>query len=128
MLINTQYYVLSINIINKIKNIINRIIKIDIDGRRRSLYTNSLSPEVHPCMRIMTEASINDFSLTPQERRQRSEIMDAMHTLQSAVQLLCQRQGSELPDLKSRTVVAASQQSLTKLKNFVEQSFSTPNP
>lgn len=79
-------------------------------------------------MRIMTDASINDFSLTPQERRQRSEIMDAMHTLQSAVQLLCQRQASELPDLKSRTVVAASQQSLTKLKNFVEQSFSTPNP
>jgi hypothetical protein len=79
-------------------------------------------------MRIMTEASISDFSLTPQERRQRSEIIDAMHTLQSAVQLLCQRQGNELPDLKSRTVVAASQQSLMKLKNFVEQSFSTPNP
>lgn len=79
-------------------------------------------------MRIMPELSVNDFSLTPQERRQRLEILDAMHNLQSAVHLLCQRQGTELVDMKTRTVVAASQQSLAKLQNFVEQSFSTSNP
>lgn len=76
-------------------------------------------------MRILPETSVNEFSLTPQARRQRSELLDAMQNLQSAVHLLCQRPSTELADLKTRTVVAASQQSLAKLKSFVEQSFSS---
>lgn len=77
-------------------------------------------------MRIMPETSVSEYSLTPQARRQRTELLDAMQNLQSAVHLLCQRPSTELADLKTRTVVAASQQSLAKLKSFVEQSFSPP--
>lgn len=80
-------------------------------------------------MRMMPESSINDFAMTPQARRQRTEILDAMQNLQSAVHILCQRPSTELSDLKTRTVVAASQQSLAKLKTFVDQTFaptSTP--
>lgn len=77
-------------------------------------------------MRISPDPSVNDFSLTPQARRQKVEIMDAMQNLQSAVHLLCQRSNNDLGDLKTRTVIAASQQSLAKLKTFVEQSFISP--
>lgn len=77
-------------------------------------------------MRTLPETPVNEFSLSPQERRQRTELLDAMQNLQSAVHLLCQRPSNEVADLKTRTVVAASQQSLAKLKSFVEQSFSTP--
>lgn len=76
-------------------------------------------------MPTYVENSLSNFALSPTERRQRQEIMEAMTTVQSAIKLLSERQDALATDLKSHTIVASSQQCVARLQSFVEQSFAS---
>ena len=76
-------------------------------------------------MNSYVQTSKSNFSLSPQERRQRQEIMEAMQTVQSALDLLSKRHDDLSADLKSHKIMISSQQCMAKLHSYVEQ---TLNP
>lgn len=78
-------------------------------------------------MATFVETTKMDFSLSPQERKQRQEIMEAMQTVQSALNLLSTQQSEVSTDLKAHKILAVSQQCMAKLQSFVEQTFTPPS-
>ena len=66
-----------------------------------------------------------DFSLSPQERRERQEVMDAMKTVNQALKLLAKSQNEITSDLKSRQIVISSRESLAKIQTFVDKTFAS---
>lgn len=78
-------------------------------------------------MQTFADPSKANFSLSPQERRQRQEIMTAVRTVQSALDILSKKQDHVSTDLQSRHIVSTSQQCMAKLQSFVEQAFNTPS-
>ncbi|MCX6117842.1 MAG: hypothetical protein NT027_09885 [Proteobacteria bacterium] len=78
-------------------------------------------------MASFVDATISNYSLSPSERKNRQEIMEAMSTVQQALKLLTATQNEFPKDLKSRQIVISSHESLAKIQTYVEKTFSSVN-
>jgi len=76
-------------------------------------------------MPTFVETAVSDFTLSPQERRNRQEIMEAMHTVHQALKLLTNSHSALTSDLKSRQIVISSRESLAKIQTYVEKTFAS---
>jgi hypothetical protein len=74
-------------------------------------------------MASFVESTKADFSLSPSERKQRQEIMEAMSVVQEAIKLLGRRMAVDDLDLRSRTIVTSSKESIQKIQSYVEKTF-----
>jgi hypothetical protein len=65
-----------------------------------------------------------DFTLSPTERKQREEIMEAMETVQAAITLLQNQTDLVNQDLKTRKIISASVLHMAKIHAYVANSLS----
>ena len=66
---------------------------------------------------------LSAYLLSPNERRQRHELLGAMNTLQSAITELQKRVTAEEPKIDSRNILLESDRALGTLKNYLERQF-----
>ena len=66
---------------------------------------------------------ISEFVLSPNERKQRHDVIGALTTLQAAVKELQHRADCDQPDLLCREILLHSNKAIGTLQNFVRGQF-----
>jgi hypothetical protein len=66
-------------------------------------------------------SGVNEYLLSPVERKQRQDLTSAITTLEAAVKELHLRAESNQPNLRSRELIQSSNKAISILKNFIER-------
>jgi hypothetical protein len=66
-------------------------------------------------------SNVNEYLLSPVERKQRQDLMTAITTLEAAVKELHIRSEDNQPNLRSRELIHNSDKAIGVLKSFMER-------
>jgi hypothetical protein len=69
------------------------------------------------------QTQLNEYRLSPAERKQKQDLIQALQTLDSVVKELNTRVESQQPSLKSRELLQNSNRAVSVLRQFIDRKF-----
>lgn len=67
--------------------------------------------------------SLNEYRLSPVERKQKQDVVHALQTLEAAVKEFHARADSNNPTLRSRELMQNSNKAISVIRSFVDKKF-----